>query len=97
VLELGGDRAGATTGQLGVRVRVWDHVPPPKADRWGPGSRVPAIVISPWAKKGVVDHTKYETVSILATIEHRFQIAPLSARDAAATDLSNAFDFSKTP
>ena len=58
---------------------------------------MPAIVISPWAKKGVVDHTKYETVSILATIEHRFQIAPLSARDAAATDLSNAFDFSKTP
>jgi phospholipase C len=75
----------------------WDHVPPPKADRWGPGSRVPTIVISPYAKKAFVDHTKYETVSILATIEHRFQLEPLSTRDAHAADLSNAFDFTKTP
>jgi phospholipase C len=75
----------------------WDHVPPPKVDRWGPGTRVPAIVISPYAKKGYVDHTKYETVSILATIEHRFGLAPLTTRDAHATDLSNAFDFTQTP
>ncbi|HVY47158.1 MAG TPA: alkaline phosphatase family protein [Minicystis sp.] len=75
----------------------WDHVPPPKADRWGPGSRVPAIVVSAYAKAAYVDHTKYETASILATIEHRFGLAPLSDRDAKATDLSNCFDFSKSP
>ncbi len=75
----------------------WDHVTPPKADRWGPGSRVPTIVISPYAKAAYVDHTKYETASILATIEHRFAIAPLADRDAKAADLSNCFDFSKTP
>ena len=45
----------------------WDHVAPPKGDAWGPGNRVPAIIISPYAKKGYVDHTGYETVSIMMT------------------------------
>ena len=31
----------------------WDHVAPPKADRWGPGSRMPTIIVSPFAKKGL--------------------------------------------
>jgi phospholipase C len=69
----------------------WDHVAPPKIDRWGPGSRVPALIISPYAKRGFVDHTTYDTSSILALIEHRFGLKPLSARDAAANDLSAAF------
>nr|WP_187358831.1 acid phosphatase [Pseudoduganella aquatica] len=43
----------------------WDHVAPPKGDRWGPGSRIPAIVVSPYAKKGAVDHTFYDTTSIM--------------------------------
>ncbi|WP_371867890.1 acid phosphatase [Pseudoduganella rivuli] len=46
----------------------WDHVAPPKGDRWGPGSRVPAIIVSPHAKKGVVDHSFYDTTSILRFI-----------------------------
>ncbi|TMC20455.1 MAG: acid phosphatase, partial [Chloroflexi bacterium] len=41
----------------------WDHVAPPRGDRWGPGVRVPAIFISPFAKRGVVDHTVYDTSS----------------------------------
>jgi phospholipase C len=69
----------------------WDHVSPPKGDRWGPGSRVPAIIISPFAKKGFIDHTTYDTTSILAFIEHRFGLSPLGTRDAAANDLSAAF------
>lgn len=73
----------------------WDHVAPPVADRWGPGSRVPTIVISPFARRGVVDHHRYDTTSILALIEHRWGLAPLSARDAAADPLSGAFDFSE--
>jgi phospholipase C len=73
----------------------WDHVSPPMVDRWGLGTRVPAIVISPFAKRHFVDHTSYETVSILKVIEERFGLTPLSARDAnpAVNDLSNAFDF----
>ncbi|HEU5433241.1 MAG TPA: alkaline phosphatase family protein [Thermomicrobiales bacterium] len=71
----------------------WDHVAPPTIDRWGPGTRVPTIVISPYAKKGFVDHTPYETVSILKFIETRWSLPPLGPRDAAANDLTNAFDF----
>ena len=61
----------------------WDHVVPPvRPDGWGVGVRVPAIVISPFARRGCIDSTEYETVSILKLIERRFQLAPLSARDA---------------
>jgi len=69
----------------------WDHVPPPAVDRWGPGTRVPAIVISPFARKGYVDSTVYDTTSILALIEHRWDLVPLATRDAAVADLSGAF------
>jgi phospholipase C len=68
----------------------WDHVAPPKVDRWGPGSRVPTIIISPHAKKGV-DKTLYDTTSILKTIEKRFGLRSLTTRDQTANDLSNAF------
>lgn len=72
----------------------WDHVSPPVIDRWGPGTRVPALIISPFAKKGFVDSTCYETVSILKFIEQRWSLPSLSSRDAAANNLLNAFDFS---
>ena len=62
--------------------------------QWGPGTRVPAIIISPFAKKGFVDHTQYDTTSILKFIETRWGLAPLGDRDAAANDLTNAFNFS---
>ena len=44
-----------------------------------------------------VDHTTYETTSILKFIETRWNLAPLGTRDAAANNLLNAFDFSQTP
>lgn len=72
----------------------WDHVAPPvRSDGWGTGVRVPAIVISPLARKGVVDHRQYETVSILKLLESRFNLQPLSTRDAdpAVNDLVEAF------
>jgi phospholipase C len=73
----------------------WDHVAPPTdashSDMWGPGSRVPTIIISPLAKRGFVDHTLYDTTSILATIERRWDVAPLGTRDANANDLRRSF------
>ncbi|MBV8119181.1 MAG: acid phosphatase [Alphaproteobacteria bacterium] len=66
----------------------WDHVAPPKGDRWGPGSRIPAMILSPLAKKAVVDHTLYDTSSILLLITHRFglpMLPGLAARNAALT------------
>jgi acid phosphatase len=75
----------------------WDHVAPPVVDRWGPGARVPTLIISPFARAGFVDHTRYDTTSILAFIEHRWKLAPLTDRDAAANDLTAAFDFEHGP
>jgi acid phosphatase len=84
----------------------WDHVAPPKGDRWGPGSRIPALIVSPLAKQGFVDHTFYDTTSILRFITRRFALpalAGLQARDAALAahgspplgDLTAALDPSK--
>ena len=56
---------------------IWDHVAPPKGDRWGPGSRIPAIIVSPFAKRGYVDHTPYDTTSILRFITNRFDLETL--------------------
>ena len=58
-------------------------MPPPKRDAWGPGTRVPAIVISPFAKQGAVCHASYDTLSILKTIEERYALKPLCERDGA--------------
>jgi len=77
----------------------WDHVPPPGQggavgihDQWGPGTRIPALVVAPFLRGNfVLDHTQYDTTSILATIERRFGLAPLSTRDASVNDLSNVF------
>jgi acid phosphatase len=65
---------------------VWDHVAPPKGDLLGPGTRIPAIIVSPLAKKGTVDHTQYDTASILRLITRRFgldTLPGLATRDAA--------------
>jgi phospholipase C len=77
----------------------WDHVAPPGQggtqgphDQWGPGTRIPALVVSPHLRGDfVVDHTQYDTTSILATIEHRYGLPALGTRDAAVNDLSNVF------
>ncbi|WP_017235704.1 acid phosphatase [Pandoraea sp. B-6] len=55
----------------------WDHVAPPQGDRWGPGSRVPALVVSPFAKRGNVDHTFYDTTSILRFITRLYDLPTL--------------------
>jgi acid phosphatase len=84
----------------------WDHAAPPKGDRWGPGSRIPALIVSPYAKRGFVDHTLYDTTSILRFITRRFALPPLpglQARDAAFAahgspplgDLTGALDLSQ--
>jgi acid phosphatase len=70
----------------------WDHVPPPAVDRWGPGTRVPTIIISPFAKRGYVDHTFYDTTSILKLITERFQLEPLPGIRRDVGDLTPALD-----
>jgi acid phosphatase len=82
---------------------AWDHVAPPQGDLLGPGARIPALIISPFAKRGIVDHTQYDTESILRLITRRFDLevlpgianrdAGLAAHGAAPMgDLTNALD-----
>jgi acid phosphatase len=82
---------------------AWDHVAPPQADLLGPGSRIPALIISPFAKRGTVDHTQYDTESILRLITRRFDLEVLpgiTLRDKGLAahgappmgDLTNALD-----
>ncbi len=72
----------------------WDHVSPPSGDgwgdRWGPATRVPAIIVSPYAKRGFVDHTSYDTTSIIKFITRRFGLEPLPGVRRNAGDLSNS-------
>ena len=58
----------------------------------GPSTRIPALVLAPGLRGDfVVDHTQYDTTSIMATIEHRFGLPPVTSRDAAVNDLSSVF------
>ncbi len=75
----------------------YDHVPPPAVDQYGLGIRVPGLVISPYARQGFVDHKTYSFESWLRVVEERFGINPMTARDNAALDMTDAFDFTQAP
>jgi phospholipase C len=75
----------------------YDHVPPKHLDLYGLGPRVPAIVISPWAKLSHVDHHVYEFASVLKTIEELYNVGTLGDRDAAARAMWSSFDFKQPP
>ena len=65
---------------------LWDHANVPKGDLLGPGTRIPAIIVSPLAKTGTIDHTQHDTDSVLRLITRRFDIDTLpglTARDNA--------------
>jgi len=85
---------------------VWDHVAPPVGDQLGPGTRIPALVISRFAKRGFVDHTPYDTASVLRLITRRFDLPVLpglSVRDDSLRahherpmgDLTHALDLNR--
>jgi len=75
----------------------WDHVAPPAGvgwgDRWGPGTRIPTLIVSPYAKRGYVDKTSYDTTSILKLITKRFELESLPGVREKAGDLTGAFAF----
>lgn len=75
----------------------YDHVMPPAVDEFGYGPRVPALLVSPYARRGHVDSTTHDFTSILRFIEVNWGLAPLAARDAAAEPMLGAFDFTAPP
>ncbi len=75
----------------------WDHVPPPSDsnnvaahDKWGPGTRIPALLVARSFTHSGVDHTYMDTLSIMRTIEQEWQLGNLGHRDATVNSLANA-------
>jgi phospholipase C len=75
----------------------YDHVPPPHVDIYGLGPRVPAIVISPYARRGTIDSDPMEFASVLRFIEQVFELPAMTDRDANSDDMMSAFDFTQDP
>jgi phospholipase C len=75
----------------------YDHVAPPQVDQYGLGPRVPALLVSPFARKGYIDSTELEFTSVLKFIELNWGVASLAQRDAEANNFLSAFDFKQTP
>lgn len=78
----------------------WDHVAPPGKgsstrgvyDAWGPGTRIPALAISSRMTRSTVDHTVYDTTSILATLEDSFGLPAVGTRDGMVNSLAPAIE-----
>jgi phospholipase C len=75
----------------------WDHVPPPSDanpvaahDAFGPGTRIPAILIARSFVRSGVDHTYLDTLSIMRTIEAQWGLGNLGQRDKDVNSLANA-------
>lgn len=81
----------------------YDHVAPPHLDIMGLGPRTPALIISPYTRRGnspdggSIDSTTYEFSSVLRFIELLHGLRPLTERDASADPLTGAFDFEARP
>jgi phospholipase C len=81
----------------------YDHVVPPHYDVMGLGPRTPALILSPWTRRGdnpeggAIDSTEYEFSSVLKFIEDLHGLKPMTERDANADPLSGAFDFTQEP
>lgn len=75
----------------------YDHVAPPQVDKYGYGFRVPALLVSAYARQGYIDHTQLDHTSLLKFIESNWGIAPLAIRDSKANNITSAFDFSNAP
>jgi phospholipase C len=86
----------------------FDHVRPPRVpdprssadveqDFGQMGVRIPAVMVSPYARRGHVDHDIYGFESILRLIRYRFGLAPLTTRDAYARNIVRSFDFEARP
>jgi phospholipase C len=82
----------------------FDHIDPPEVETWKPdgtqfryGSRVGCLVLSPYAKTGYISHVRHSHVSLLKFCERIFGLRPLHARDRAADDMADCFDFTRTP
>lgn len=75
----------------------YDHVPPPQqSDLLGDGFRVPALVVSPYSRTGIV-HATYDLTSLLKLVEKAFGLPSMTQRDGSSGSMLECFNFSQTP
>jgi phospholipase C len=75
----------------------YDHVKPPQVDASGYGFRAPALLVSPFAKRGYVSHETLDFTSILKFIEENWGLRPMASRDRRARSIADGFDFAAGP
>jgi phospholipase C len=75
----------------------YDHVPPKQLDYQGLGFRVPMLIVSPYAKKGYVSHTRYEFGSVVKFVEETWKLGQLGRTDVRANSIGDAFNFNQSP
>lgn len=76
---------------------LYDNLSPPHKNYGGLGFRVPAIVVSPYAKKGYVSLTPYEFGSVLKYIEGNWRLGSLHTTDKRSTSIIDCLDYSQKP
>jgi len=76
---------------------LYDNLAPPQLGYGGLGFRVPAIIVSPYAKAGYISTTQYEFGSILKYIENNWNLASLHRTDSRAASIADCFDYSQNP
>jgi phospholipase C len=76
---------------------LYDNAKPPQLDYGGLGFRVPAIIVSPYAKPGYISPTEYEFGSILKYIENNWELGTLKRTDQRATSIGDCFDYAQKP
>ncbi len=64
-------------------------------DRYG--FRVPAAIVSPYARKEYVSHVVHDHTSVLSLAEHKWNLPALTRRDGAADNLLDSLDLHATP
>jgi phospholipase C len=76
----------------------YDNSAPPAVSGSSLGPRVPALLISPYARPGFVDHSSFDTASIPGFIDSEFGLSPITPQvDALGTSLTSALDLAQRP
>lgn len=75
----------------------YDHVAPPKESKYMLGPRVPAIIISPYSRRGYIDHTVYDFRSVVKFIETQFALPQLTTYDRSVPSIAGMLSFNQKP
>jgi phospholipase C len=75
----------------------YDNLNPKQLDYGGLGFRVPALIVSPYAKRGYIAKTQYEFGSILKYVEDNWDLGRIGTSDKRATSIIDCFDYSQKP